>query len=101
MATPFKKTLEEEPDHVPDEMAQYETAVEAMAEYIGHLRREIWREQEKQHPNTDKIMALEEQCQIVLKERHDVTPDKPELVRKSLYIYAPILKGHRKGLDLT
>lgn len=82
------------PDYVPDEMAQYEIAVETMAAYVGHLRREIWREQEELNPDLEKITALEEQCQVVLKERHDVTPEKPELVRKSLYIYAPILKAH-------
>ncbi|MBX9568635.1 MAG: hypothetical protein K2X77_07045 [Candidatus Obscuribacterales bacterium] len=87
------------PDYLPDKMAQYETAVETMAAYVGHLRREIWREQEELSPDQEKIIALEEQCQVVMKERHDVTPEKAELVRKSLYIYAPILKAHWSRFD--
>jgi hypothetical protein len=51
MTTPTKKVHDtDEPEYVPDEMAQYETAVETMDAYVGHLRREIWCEEEKKQP---------------------------------------------------
>ncbi|UKB85835.1 hypothetical protein LF887_09495 [Chryseobacterium sp. MEBOG06] len=74
------------------ETARLETATETLAEYIGYLTSEIFAEEDKAEPNTGRIEALEHEREIVVDERHAITPDNIALINRALYVYAPRLK---------
>ena len=85
---------EQKYEYIPDDETRYEVAVDNLAAYIGLLHHQIWDEEAKEKPNQEKILALQEQCRIVVQERHEIHFEMRQLVRKALYIYGPILKAH-------
>ncbi len=94
MATPLPKKVQPAHEFV-DEVSRYETAAETMAAYIGYLTNQIIREEDKEQPNSHRIRALREEKDIVVRERHEMTPETESLILKALYIYAPFIKALR------
>lgn len=43
-------------------------------------------------PNAERIIALEHELKIVLRERRSMTPSNHHLINRALCIYAPLLK---------
>ncbi len=72
--------------------ARLETATETLAEYIGYLSGEIDSEREQEVPNPERIAALESELASVLGERRALTPSHRDIINRTLYIYAPVLK---------
>ncbi|CAN5607303.1 hypothetical protein BH11CYA1_BH11CYA1_18310 [soil metagenome] len=70
-----------------------ETATETMMAYIGYLNTEIMKEEDAAQPNQSKVKALQEQMDIVSKERKSIRPDHEKLIAKAIYVYAPIMKA--------
>lgn len=74
------------------EIARLETATETLAEYIGYLSGAVDAERDRPDPNVGRIEALEHELDIVLGERRALTPDNIDLINRSLYVYAPLLR---------
>lgn len=70
-----------------------ETATETMMAYIGYLNTEIMKEEDQPKPNQAKIQALQDQMDVVSKERKAITPSNEKLIARALYVYAPIMKA--------
>lgn len=79
------------------ETARLEAATETLAEYIGYLNSEIDWEQEKATPNSERIVALEHELDIVLGERRALTSSNRDIINRALYIYAPMLRRTHEG----
>jgi hypothetical protein len=78
-------------------IVRLETATETMMAYIGYLNTQIHKEEDQPNPNQAKIKALRDQKNVVVDERHAITPDHQDLIAKALYIYAPIMKAFYDG----
>jgi len=70
-----------------------EVAIDIYSEWIGLLNTEIMNEEEAEHPDVNRIEALNQQLRTVWSERQNFSLDVEASINKALYIYAPILKG--------
>lgn len=78
-----------------EERVQLEIAMETLAEYAGLFNAWIIEEEDKKHPNADKISIMEQEITNVRQERKNLTPDNLRTLHKALYVYAPLFKKIR------
>lgn len=87
-------TTQPVPKKTTDELrVDCEVAVEVFAEYLAFCARELSAEQDADSPNTEKIEALEKQVRELKREKMMVGLENSDLIKKALYVYAPLLKS--------
>lgn len=71
----------------------FEVAIETLAAYLGYIDRSLREESQKERPDELKLLALKTQRDVVVYERKQITPQRLDLIGKSVYVYAPFVKG--------
>jgi hypothetical protein len=69
-----------------------EVAAEVIAEYFAYCAKQLAEERDTSSPNQEKIEALESQLRELKREKMSLGVENSDVIKKALYIYAPLLK---------